>query len=153
MKKIIILFLLLNTPIFAQIGMIAASGGRIETSDWKRPTGDTDDQWTNSENAYDGSLETYANCSTNGQSVTFTIAALSCSKIRVYAGRVAGGEADLDIDVYYSGEFHNIHSGTLTEDTWVEIEIGSTQTVTSARVTTGDGINSAVHEINFYDAG
>jgi len=144
----IVILLLVISSVFSQDIIVI----RGSASEWKRPTGDTDDQWTNSENAYDNNLTTYANCSTNGQSVTFTIDALSCDKIRIYAGRVAGGEADLIISVYYSAAFHEIHNGTLTEDTWVEIAIGSTETVTSVKVTTGDGINSAVHEINLHDA-
>lgn len=151
MKKLI-LFLILACPLLGQFIATTGGGNDAVPSVWVRPTADIDDAWTNSANAYDNDLETYANCSTSGQSVTFTLDALTCTKIRIYAGRVAGGQADLIIDVFYGGEFHNIHDGVLTEDTWVEIAIGSSQSVTAAKVTTGDGINSAVHEINFYDA-
>jgi hypothetical protein len=153
MKKLIALLVLLVVVTTNGQFLITAGGGNDAVpSLWKRPTGDTDDAWTNSANAYDNDLGTFANCSTSGQAVTFTIGALTCSKIRIYAGRVAGGQADLIIDVYYGGEFHNIQDGVLTEDVWVEIAIGSSQSVTAARITTGDSINSAVHEINFYDA-
>jgi|GEM_PF-3270897 len=46
-------------------------------------------------------------------------------------------DRDLDVDVYYSGDWHNIYSGNLNSDEWVEIGIGSTETVTAARIRNG----------------
>ena len=48
----------------------------------------------------------------------------------------------MDVDVYYSGAWHNIHSGTVTKNTWVELSVGSTQTVDKARIKTNDSTAS-----------
>ena len=120
---------------------------------WVSPTSKEDDQWTDSELMYDGNTVTFGWNSTNGRAVTLLIASTSCSKIRIYAGRAAGGSADLDIDVYYSGGWHAIHDGPLAEDTWVEISVGSTEDITKAKITAGDGIESQVGEFEFWDEG
>ena len=117
---------------------------------WVSPTGKEDDAWTDAANIYDGNILTSGKESTNGQSVTLTIASISCNKVRVNAGKVAGGEANLKVEVYYSAAFHQIHSGVLTEDTWVEIDVGSTEDITKAKITTNDGINSEVWEFEFW---
>ena len=117
---------------------------------WASPTGKEDDAWTDAANIYDGNILTSGQESTNSQSVTLTIPSISCNKVRLNAGRVAGGEANLKIEVYYSAAFHQIHSGVLTEDTWVEIDVGSTEDITKAKITTGDGINSEVWEFEFW---
>lgn len=118
---------------------------------WISPTSKEDDDWTDSENIYDEDLGTFGWSSTNNRSVTLLVDAVSCSKVRIYAGRAAGGEPDLIVNVYYSGAFHEIHSGFLTEDAWEEIDIGSTQSVTKAKITTGDGIESQVFEFEFWN--
>jgi len=120
------------------------------TADWVSPTSKEDDQWTDAAKIYDGDLATFGWSSTNSQHVTLLIDAISCSKVRIYAGKAAGGEADLDIDVYYSAGWHSIHTGALTEDAWEEIAVGSTQTITKARITMGGGIESQVMEFEFY---
>ncbi len=61
---------------------------------WVSPTGKEDDQWTDAANIYDGNILTSGKESSSGNHVTLTIASTSCSKIRINAGRVAGGEAN-----------------------------------------------------------
>ena len=132
--------------------MITSGGGPSTQGGelgWVSPTGAEDDAWTDSEKMYDGSLLTFGWESTNGQSVTLTRSAVNCSKVRIYAGRSAGGEADLKVEVYYSAAFHTIHDSALTEDTWVEIAVGSTEIITKAKISTGDGIESQVSEFEF----
>jgi len=120
---------------------------------WVRPTGKENDSWFEAEKIYDGNLLTSGQESTNGQSVTLTISSISCDKIRINAGLVAGGATNLKIEVYYSAAFHQIHSGILTEDTWQEIAIGSTEHVTKVRLATNTGINSEVWELELWDMG
>jgi len=116
---------------------------------WVCPMGKEDDDWTNTENAYDDDLGTAARCSTNGLSTTLTLPDTLCDKVRVHAGKVAGGQTDLKIEVYYSGGFHEIHDGLVTEDAWQEIAIGSTQAVSKARITLQTALNSEMTEFNF----
>jgi len=120
------------------------------TADWVSPTSNENDAWDDTEYIYDGNLATCGWESTNGQSTALLIDAINCSKVRVYSGRAAGGEADLKVEVYYSAAFHTLHDGVLTEDTWVELAVGSTESITKARISTGDGIESQVSEFEFY---
>ena len=60
-------------------------------------------------------------------------------RIRVWASTynpvtTVYGNPDVYVDVYYSGGWNNIYSGTITNGTWVTIEIGSNQSVSSARI-------------------
>jgi len=152
MRYLTIILLFFSLSVNAQLVATASGGPSTQGEDddgWVSPTGKEDDEWTDSEKMYDGSLLTYGWTSTNGNHVTLTRAAVSCSKVRVYAGRAAGGQADLIIEVYYGAAFHEIHNGVVTEDTWQEIAIGSTETVTKAKITVGDGIESQVIEFEF----
>jgi hypothetical protein len=110
---------------------------------WVSPTGysDPDSGWTNEAGAYDGNTTTYAlntGASSGGKYLELTHSAISCDKVRIYACEYEeGGEIDVDtgfVDVYYGGAWHNIFEGLITKNTWTELVIGSTQTVTSARV-------------------
>jgi len=120
------------------------------TAEWVSPTSKEDDAWTDAANIYDGDLATSGQESTNGQSVTLLIDAINCSKVRLNAGKVAGGTADLKVEVYYTAGWHELHDGVLTEDEWVELAVGSTESITKARLSTGDGINTEVWEFEFY---
>ena len=155
MRIIPFILLLLAFPLNAQF--VATSGGGPSTqgdaSGWVSPTSKEDDQWTDGALIYDGDLGTFGYESTNGQSVTLLTDAVKCSKVRIYAGRAAGGAADLKVEVYYSAAFHTLHDGTLTEDTWVEIAVGSTESITKAKISAGDGIESQVMEFEFYKVG
>ena len=133
-----------TTEDILQLSSSSGAGG------WISPTGKEDDAWSDAANIYDGNILTSGAESTNGQSVTLTIASISCNKVRINAGRVAGGTANLKIEVYYSAAFHQIHDAVLKEDTWVEINVGSTEDITKAKITTGDGINSEVWEFEFW---
>lgn len=107
---------------------------------WVSPTShnDPDSKWVMEVDAYDGDTgSSAANTAVNyDHYLELTIAAIQCDKVRIYAQDIyiTGYNPDLDIDVYYSSAWHNIFSGTITKLAWVEKAIGSTQTVTKARV-------------------
>jgi hypothetical protein len=111
---------------------------------WVSPTGynDPDSKWGNEANAYDEDTDTFAYDFPNGYYLELTLeSAISCDKVRIYCERYTSGvsyDLDVDVDVYYSAAWHNIHSGTVTKNTWVELSIGSTQTVDKARIKTND---------------
>ena len=134
----------------AQFIAIAGSGTSVEVSRWVSPTSKENDAWTDAAYIYDGNLATCGWESTNGQSTTLLIYAINCSKVRIYAGKAAGGTADLKIEVYYSAAFHTLHDAVLAEDEWVELAVGSTESITKVRITTGDGIESQVSEFEFW---
>lgn len=112
----------------------------IDPDNWVSPTGhnDPDSKWVTEANAYDGDIgSSAANSAVNyDHYLELTIAAIQCDKVRIYARDIyiIGYDPDLDIDVYYSSAWHNIFSGTITNLAWVEKVIGSTQTVTKARI-------------------
>ena len=123
---------------------------------WVSPTGynDPDSKWGNETNAYDDDLETFAYDFPNGYYLELTLgSAISCDKVRIYCERYTSGVAydlDVDVDVYYSGSWHNIHSGTVTKNTWVELSVGSTQTVDKARIKTNDiSASRRIREFDF----
>ena len=152
MKIFLIIFLFFPSVLFGQF-ITTAGGGpdtQGDTKGWVSPSGKEDDAWTDAEYIYDGNILTSGKESTNGQSVTLTIPSISCNKVRLNAGKVEGGEANLKVEVYYSAAFHQIHSAVLTEDTWVEINVGSTEDITKVKLTTNDGINSEVWEFEFW---
>ena len=108
---------------------------------WISPTGhnDPDGRWTSDEEAYDDDTGSYAyNSDANyDHYLELTIAELLCDKVQIYARDTIGVPSynpDLDIDVYYSSAWHNIWSGVITKNTWVEKAIGSSQLVTKARI-------------------
>lgn len=121
----------------------------VSSTSWVSPTGKVDDSWTDSELMYDGDTGTHGWCSTNALSVTLTHAAISCSRVRIWSARTAGGSADLTIEVYYSAGWHTIHNGLLLESAYQTIEVGSTESITAARITMNDGISTDVAEFQF----
>ena len=103
---------------------------------WVSPTGhnDPDSKWTTEANAYDEDTDTHAWTFQDGYYLELTLeSAISCDKVRSWWS-TSTGDADVDIDVYYSGAWHNIHSGVIGKGDWVESSLGSTQTVEKARV-------------------
>jgi len=127
---------------------------------WISPTGhnDPDGRWTSDEEAYDDDTGSYAyNSDANyDHYLELTIAELLCDKVQIYARDTIGVPSynpDLDIDVYYSSAWHNIWSGVITKNTWVEKAIGSSQLVTKARIksNTSDK-NLKLYEFDFGEA-
>ena len=103
---------------------------------WVSPTGhnDPDSKWTTEANAYDEDTDTHAWTFQDGYYLELTLeSAISCDKVRSWWS-TSTGDADVDVDVYYSGAWHNIHSGVVGKGDWVESSLGSTQTVEKARV-------------------
>lgn len=123
---------------------------------WVSPTGhtDPDNAWSDEASAYDDDLNTYASTFSVVYYLELSRAATSCSKVRLNAltaDNVQGYiNPDVDVDVYYNSAWHNIHSGTITKQTWAEIDIGSTQTVTGVRVKfnqSGDFLVGYLYEV------
>ena len=121
---------------------------------WISPTGhnDPDSIWTNEANAYDGDTGTRA-YSPSQSYLELNHAAILCNKVRIWCARYPNGletDADIDVDVYYGGAWHNIHSGTVTKQTWVELSIGSIESVTVARIKSNDFFLPA-HQFRIYE--
>lgn len=154
MKKILfILFIFLSVTGYSQLIVSGAGPDTRENGgggEWVSPTSKENDAWIDAQLIYDENLGTFGWCTTKSNSVTLLIDAINCSKIRIYAGKTGGGQADLLIEVYYLADFHEIYDGTLTEDTWVEIAVGSTQSITKARLTTGNAFDNEVLEFEFW---
>lgn len=103
---------------------------------WVVPTSHNDpsSHWTDEAKSYDDDLETYALPSGEGY-LELILTSIKCDKIRFYAGADAGENILFYIDVYYSSAWHNIANGvTYSQDIWHEVSIGSTETVTKARI-------------------
>jgi len=121
---------------------------------WLSPTGhvDPDSAWTDEVNAYDENTATFALTASETAYLELTHTAINCNKIQIWLGDEGLISPNVDIDVYYSSAWHNIHSGVLVDDEWVEKEIGSTQLVTSARVKFNAAKDAHyLHEFDFYE--
>jgi hypothetical protein len=105
---------------------------------WVSPTGhnDPDTGWRDHTQAYNDNTGNYAEgfhslCAPNYGYLELTLgSAISCDKVRIYIKT----SRNLDIDVYYSGAWHNIYSGSPSSGQYVEKSIGSTESVDKARI-------------------
>lgn len=125
---------------------------------WVSPTGfiDPSNAWSWETWAYDNDLETAAETQSETAYLELTLgSAISCDKVRIYAADLNGGlnDPELDIDVFYDGAYHNIFSGVITKEVWVEKSIGSTETVSKARVRMTDAAQAwhFVIEFDFWE--
>jgi len=107
---------------------------------WVSPTGHNDlDAYVQETQAYDGNVATDG-CytATNGGELELTIGAIVCDKVRIHAADwdVADLHSDptVTISVYYGGAYHQIYTGSITKDAWIEVIVGSTEVVTKAKI-------------------
>lgn len=118
------------------------------TTVWLPPTShdDPDTVWTDETNAYDGNTATYAKTYTTDKYLELYITETYCDRVRVFAKTISSSDPpgetdpDIDIDVYYGAAWHNIYSGSITKNTWVEKTIGSRQEVTGVRVKSNEAL-------------
>lgn len=105
-------------------------------AEWVSPTSSGGNFYSNPENSYDGDTGTFATLAREtGAGILYPASFISCSKVRLWAGILGGGKASFKIEVYYAGDYHQIHTGQLSASLeWVEIEIGSTQVVENVRL-------------------
>lgn len=106
---------------------------------WISPTGHNDpgSDWVNEIRAYDTYLNLYASNFqvSSGWEPDFlelTHNALNCDKIRHYSD--GADITQVDLDVYYSGAWHDVYQGIFTLKTWEEKSLGGTYLVTKLRV-------------------
>lgn len=129
--------------------------GVIYVDLWVLPTAfsDPDGAWNNEANAYDDNTVTYANTSSDSHELIFTLDPVSCDKIRYYVSTIFIS-LTITISVYYSDAWHEIFNGIATEDEYVEVQIGSTETVTQGKISvisSPSGRGGNVHEFQFRD--
>jgi len=110
------------------------------TATWVSPTGhnDPDGKWYDEAQTYDDNTGTFgydANVAKDTWSsfIEFTHAALLCSKVRYYASNIGAG-AQIDIDLYYGGAWHDLYEGDAVQITYTEHAVTPSQTITKARV-------------------
>jgi hypothetical protein len=127
---------------------------------WQYPTGNTANGWSNPTYAYNGNTGDYANYLIPALSWSnyreLSINSLSCSKVQIYCSGQTSDIDQIEIDVYYSGAYHNIYSGALIQGSYQEYEIGSTQDVTGMRIHLYNKKSSAsrsgyIHEAQFWE--
>jgi len=117
-----------------------------DPDDWQHPdsTNDSDgDAWNDGDNAKDNDTGTSAVLAMNKAGSfleLILVSAINCDKIRIYAADYQSyhstwHDPDIDIDLWYDDDWQNLFSGVITKDTWIEKEIGSTKSVSKARVT------------------
>lgn len=133
------------------------------TESWVSPTGNSDPNsvWTNETNTYDDDTGTFAHTTSTGSSncIILTRSAILTDRVRIYAydstiSPPATGTPNLVIEVYYGGSFHQIFSGSITKETWVEKAIGSVESVTQAKIywNSIQGDHARLVEFDFNDS-
>lgn len=124
---------------------------------WVSPTGDTANGWTDSGLAWDDNTATFAYHSTPagwGPYLELHHAELQCTKIQGWWGIVNTQVTTVEVDVYYSGAYHNIYSGAIVLGSFQEYEIGSEQTVTALRIrfySSKAARQAEVYEVDFWE--
>ena len=123
---------------------------------WVSPNShdDVDSKWTEETNAYDEDTGTYA---TNAQPnrgyylELIPASAIECSKVQYWVEGWAATK--FSIDVEYDGGWHNLGTGLTRLDDWAELSLGSTQTVTKARIKqdADSGAHLILNEFDFWE--
>ncbi len=146
-------------------GDASISGESVFVDEWTTPTPlayssptgfvDPGSKWADEANTYDENMASYSSVSFPGYYLELTIASVICDRIRIYAdSAITEGwrDPDVNVDVYYNSEWHNIHSGIITRLSWEEILIGSSQAVTAARIKFNSIslIAGYIYEFDFY---
>ena len=133
------LYLLLLLPVLAYAG-------------WVSPTGHVAGLWSNEANAYDNDTTTYAFTGTRDHFMELTISATNIDSVKIWCDNNAGGPADGKIEVYYGGAYHQLHDGSIAADQFVKFPVGSTQSITGARLTLQDFLHFDCFEFYFREA-
>ena len=107
---------------------------------WLSPTGETLNGWGGAGLAWDEDTGTRSDYDIprkgNWSSyLVLPISEIQCDKVQVWSGREDSNVNNMEVDVYYSAGWHNIHTGSFQGDgAFYTFEIGSTQTVSSMRL-------------------
>ena len=108
---------------------------------WIKPTGFVDggNVWNDEPLAYDDDTLSFAYADSLKRGWTdyleLTVAVIDCDKVRLWVEHVYTSTDEIEVDVYYSGAWHNIFSGEpVSWGAWNEYPIGSTESVTAMRI-------------------
>ena len=111
-----------------------------DLSGWVTPTGfsDPDTGWTVEANAYDDDVTTYAISSLVASlawsdELQLTHAGIVCDKIRIHAFIYGLGAITVNLDAYYDGDWRDIYTGSMSNNSWLEKTLPATKTVTALR--------------------
>ena len=127
---------------------------------WVNPTGFSNPSglWEQETDAYDDSTSTcayqpYVPAETWGEIIDFTRPPIPCDKIRVYPNAYYGN-GQIDIDLYYDGDWHDLYQGDFIHNDWNEYEFGQ-QIVSAVRFRIYNGNTAARHvyiyEVDFWE--
>lgn len=125
------------------------------TGTWITPTShENNSGWTDPEKMYDDEFSTYGYASTTDTNITLTHEAMSCSKVRILAdgdGGLSGDQADLRIEVFHSGVWNLICNELIPSNVYTEYDIGTTESVTTARLIINNNTLAQVRRFHFWD--
>lgn len=119
---------------------------------WVSPTSynDPDSQWINEIRVYDENEFSFSTNGYEGYYLELFHSAINCDKVRIIVSAYL--TPNIDVDVHYGGAWHNIHTGEIASGDWVELPIGSTQSVDQARIKFNDGyMDRYVYEFDFWE--
>lgn len=134
---------------FGDIQIVEAVG-----ENWVSPTShnDPDACWSDEGNAYDGNTGTSATCDFDDKILELILdAPIECDKVQFWFSSQTGNWI-VEVAVFYDGQYHAIYDENGVEGEYVEVEIGSTETVSKARIegnTLPGNRQQLVHEFQF----
>lgn len=130
---------------------------------WILPTGhiDPNDKWIYEERAYDDNISTFTSTTGYhyyGEPLELILdSSIYCSKVRINAASYwthRYRDPDLSVDIHYDGGWHNIFSGRISKQAWVEIPIpAGIKLVDKARVKWNEDVVKYLYEFNFWSEG
>lgn len=133
------------------------SAGQSLDEDWVSPTGDLGTgSWTSQSNAYDDNTTIYAqelNVGAGSWStfIELTRAATTITGLRYWVDCHTDFNS-VDVDVYYSGAYHDVYEGSFTHGQWEEEEFSAAD-VTQLRLrlynSGGTTRNARLYEVDF----
>lgn len=131
----------------------------VRAASWANPTSHTANGWADPTYAYDDETTLYASYTCSGGAWTpyleLYISSISCSKVQAYCTYQNGQVNGQEVDVYYSGSWHNIYSSTPQVGAYYEYAIGSTEDVTGMRfrfqASGGQSRYAGVNDADFWD--
>ncbi len=131
---------------------------------WISPTGYSDPEysWHDEIYSFDGNTETKAGCTITRIGWRWTPwleltlpQAIGCNKIRFYAWYDEDHCDEVDVDIYFNGNWHHVFQGSYTGYQWVQKTFNE-QSVTKARISFHvkrwilSPVTADLHEFQFY---
>ncbi len=107
---------------------------------WTSPVSGSGTGWSDISNAYDGdvstyTLETFLLYPDWGNFLELDLAdGIECDTIKYYAKQLLDSSTQIDVDIYYDGDWNHLYQGEYSQGKWQFVYFDSPHSVSKARV-------------------